>query len=56
MTYLECEVGGGEGNGIEVDAGLQVISAQHRNGLSKARLTHTTSQVKEKQKKQKHTD
>lgn len=39
--YLECEVGGGEGNGIEADAGLQVISAQHRNALSKARLTHT---------------
>lgn len=39
--YLECEVGAREGNGIEADAGLQVISTQHRNALSKARLKRT---------------
>lgn len=39
--YLESEVGGREGNGVEVDARLQVISAQHRNTLSKARLQRT---------------
>lgn len=38
MSHLECEVCVGEGDGVEVDGGLQMVGAQHGDGLIESRL------------------
>lgn len=43
FKYLESEVSTGEGDGVEVDARLQVVRTQHGDTLIKSRLFQNKS-------------